>query len=350
MSVDERAAKRELESEILARVVAGDVDAFEYFVVTYQKRITRFVYTLLRDPADADGVTQDVFVKAFRALPEFKGESAFETWLTRIAINTVRDHIRRRKPVVSFSELRDRAGRRRPGASGRVRSGRRHVARAGPPVAGHPAPDRRRARGAVAAPARGLRHETLRGKVHRRDRGSHRPRRGHDQVPSVSRGPQAARAPGGPPMSAERATSPPTRSSSACSRWTTAPAAVPAHLATCAACQERVAALREAWLLDRGAVSGAVDDLPSGFWEAQAAATMASVRAGAPVGAPAPEVGVFPSRMRGILRHPVLALSSLAAALLLVGGLSLLRSGSTAPAVQTATATTSESGRRLLPP
>jgi RNA polymerase sigma-70 factor, ECF subfamily len=106
VSVDERAAKRERESEILTRVVAGDVDAFEYFVVTYQKRITRFVYTLLRDPADADGITQDVFVKAFHALPDFQGQSAFETWLTRIAINTVRDHIRRRKPVVSFSALR----------------------------------------------------------------------------------------------------------------------------------------------------------------------------------------------------------------------------------------------------
>ncbi|MFI5197110.1 MAG: RNA polymerase sigma factor [Thermoanaerobaculia bacterium] len=106
MSEDERTAKMERESEILGRVVAGDVDAFEYFVITYQKRITRFVYTLLRDSADADGVAQDVFVKAFRALPEFKGQSAFETWLTRIAINAVRDHIRRRKPVVSFSELR----------------------------------------------------------------------------------------------------------------------------------------------------------------------------------------------------------------------------------------------------
>ena len=112
--------------------------------------------------------------------------------------------------------------------------------------------------------------------------------------------------------------------------------AMPGHLATCAACQESVAALHDAWLLDRGAVSGAVDDLPSGFWEAQAAATMAGVRAAAPVDAPVHEVGVFPSRMRGILRHPALALSSLAAALLLVGGLSLLRSGSTAPPVDTA--------------
>jgi RNA polymerase sigma-70 factor (ECF subfamily) len=102
-----RAERLKAEAEILSRVVAGDVDAFEYFVRTYQKRITRFVFTLLRDPSEADCVTQDVFVKAFRALPEFKGEAAFETWLTRIAINTVRDRIRRRHPVVSFSELRD---------------------------------------------------------------------------------------------------------------------------------------------------------------------------------------------------------------------------------------------------
>lgn len=102
-----RAERLAAEADVIARVVAGDVDAFEYFVKTYQKRITRFVFTLLRDPSDADCVTQDVFVKAFRALPEFKGESAFETWLTRIAINTVRDLIRRRRPVVSFSDLRD---------------------------------------------------------------------------------------------------------------------------------------------------------------------------------------------------------------------------------------------------
>jgi hypothetical protein len=116
------------------------------------------------------------------------------------------------------------------------------------------------------------------------------------------------------------------------------PVAVPDHLATCAECQERVANLREAWLLDRGAVSGAVDDLPSGFWEEQSAATMAAVRsrADAPEEIPGAEVRVFPARARGILRHPVLALSSLAAALLLVGGLSLVRSGSTAPVARTA--------------
>lgn len=117
------------------------------------------------------------------------------------------------------------------------------------------------------------------------------------------------------------------------------PAAVPDHLATCADCQERVANLREAWLLDRGAVSGAVDDLPSDFWKAQAAATMAAVRSEPAVedARPGAEVRVFPARARGILRHPVIAFSSLAAALLLVGGLSLIRSGGAAPAARTAT-------------
>jgi hypothetical protein len=114
------------------------------------------------------------------------------------------------------------------------------------------------------------------------------------------------------------------------------PVAVPEHLATCVACQERVATLHDAWLLDRGAVSGAVDDLPAAFWEAQVVATMEAVRAGVPEETPVAEVRVFPARVRGILRHPMLALSSLAAALLLMGGLSLLRPGSTVPAIQTA--------------
>ena len=102
-----RAERLKAEEQVLERILAGDVDAFEYFVRTYQKRITRFVFTLMRDASEADSVVQDVFVKAFRALGEFKGEAAFETWLTRIAINAVRDQIRRRRPVITFSELRD---------------------------------------------------------------------------------------------------------------------------------------------------------------------------------------------------------------------------------------------------
>jgi RNA polymerase sigma-70 factor, ECF subfamily len=98
-------ARQREEAAEIRKILAGEIDRFEYFVKAYQKRIYRLAYTLLRDPAEADGATQDVFVKAYRALGAFKGESAFETWLTRIAINTVRDVVRRRKPVVLFSEL-----------------------------------------------------------------------------------------------------------------------------------------------------------------------------------------------------------------------------------------------------
>ncbi len=96
---------REKELEQIRRVRAGEVDAFEYFVRTYQRKLYRLVLSLVRDGAEADNVTQESFVKAFRALPDFKGESSFETWITRIAINAVRDRARRKKPVVSFSDL-----------------------------------------------------------------------------------------------------------------------------------------------------------------------------------------------------------------------------------------------------
>ena len=96
---------REKELEQIRRVRAGEVDAFEYFVRAYQRKLYRLVLSLVRDGAEADNVTQESFVKAFRALPDFKGESSFETWITRIAINAVRDRARRKKPVVSFSDL-----------------------------------------------------------------------------------------------------------------------------------------------------------------------------------------------------------------------------------------------------
>lgn len=101
---------REREGEILGRVRTGEPEAFEYFVRTYQRKVFRLVYTLVRNAAEADALTQDVFVKAWRAVPDFKGEAAFETWLNRIAVNAVRDAARRRKPVVSFSELADAEG------------------------------------------------------------------------------------------------------------------------------------------------------------------------------------------------------------------------------------------------
>ncbi len=74
--VEPASPERLHEQDLVEKIRGGDVESFEYFVVTYQKKIFRLVYTLLRDPSDADAITQDVFVKAFRAVAEFKGESA----------------------------------------------------------------------------------------------------------------------------------------------------------------------------------------------------------------------------------------------------------------------------------
>jgi len=98
--------RQERERTEIEKILAGETDRFEYFVRAYQKRIFRLAYTLLRDPAEADALTQEVFVKAYRGLAEFKGAASFETWATRIAINAVRDVARRRKPVVPFGDLR----------------------------------------------------------------------------------------------------------------------------------------------------------------------------------------------------------------------------------------------------
>lgn len=104
------------------------------------------------------------------------------------------------------------------------------------------------------------------------------------------------------------------------------PAAVPAHLASCATCQERVARLREAWLLDRGAVSGYVDGLSEPFWSAQASRTMEEIRASAAPKARVPDV-------RPRVRHPFLAFGSLAAALVLVATATVSHFASRPPAV-----------------
>lgn len=104
-------------------------------------------------------------------------------------------------------------------------------------------------------------------------------------------------------------------------------APVPLHLAVCTACQERVARMREASLLDRGAVDGAMEAIPEEFWSRQAAATMVRVRFEAEKAAkirPFPFVALKPA----LLRHPVMAVGSLAAAVVLVTGLTLLRPGS----------------------
>jgi len=89
------------DQDLVERVQGGDKRAFDLLVRKYQHRVVKLVMRYLRDPADAEDVTQEAFIKAYRALPQFRGESAFYTWLYRIAINTAKNAAvaRSRSPV-----------------------------------------------------------------------------------------------------------------------------------------------------------------------------------------------------------------------------------------------------------
>lgn len=96
--------EREADLVLVERVQAGDREAFGLLVGKYQRKLLRLVMRLVRDPAEAEDVTQEAFIKAYRALPNFRGESAFYTWLYRIGVNTAKNWLisnRRRMPTVS---------------------------------------------------------------------------------------------------------------------------------------------------------------------------------------------------------------------------------------------------------
>jgi RNA polymerase sigma-70 factor, ECF subfamily len=86
---------------LVQRVQRGDKTAFDLLVRKYQHKVIKLVMRYLRDPADAEDVAQEAFIKAYRALPQFRGDSAFYTWLYRIAINTAKNALvsRDRNPV-----------------------------------------------------------------------------------------------------------------------------------------------------------------------------------------------------------------------------------------------------------
>lgn len=81
------------DDELVTRVQRGDKRAFDLLVLKYQHRIVKLVSRYVRNPSDALDVTQEAFIKAYRALGNFRGESAFYTWLYRIAINTAKNHL-----------------------------------------------------------------------------------------------------------------------------------------------------------------------------------------------------------------------------------------------------------------
>lgn len=89
----ETRTERDIDQELVIRAQQGDKRAFELLVVKYQRRVARLLSRLVRDPAEIEDVAQEAFIKAYRALPSFRGESAFYTWLYRIALNTAKNHL-----------------------------------------------------------------------------------------------------------------------------------------------------------------------------------------------------------------------------------------------------------------
>ena len=115
----------ETDLSLVRRVQRGDKGAFDALVLKYQHKVVKLVTRYVRSLAEAEDVAQEAFIKAYRALPQFRGDSAFYTWLYRIAINTAKNAVasRERSPVVYDLDQGDRAeiyelqGRMKDGAT-----------------------------------------------------------------------------------------------------------------------------------------------------------------------------------------------------------------------------------------
>ena len=84
---------READQVLVERVQRGDKQAFGLLVAKYQRKLIRLLSRMIRDSAEVEDVAQEAFIKAYRALPSFRGESAFYTWLYRIGINTAKNFL-----------------------------------------------------------------------------------------------------------------------------------------------------------------------------------------------------------------------------------------------------------------
>lgn len=84
---------RDIDQQLVARAQRGEKHAFELLVAKYQRRLLRLISRLVRDPAEAEDVAQEAFIKAYRALPQFRGDAAFYTWLYRIGVNSAKNFL-----------------------------------------------------------------------------------------------------------------------------------------------------------------------------------------------------------------------------------------------------------------
>ena len=104
---------REIDRQLVTRAQGGDKQAFSLLVEKYQRKLARLLSRFIRDPAEVEDVTQEAFIKAYRALPAFRGDSAFYTWLYRIGINTAKNYLMamgRRAPTSTEIEAEEAEG------------------------------------------------------------------------------------------------------------------------------------------------------------------------------------------------------------------------------------------------
>jgi len=101
--------EKNTDQQLVDRVFKGDKHAFDLLVLRYQHRILGLIGRFIRDPTEVEDVAQEAFIKAYRALPKFRGDSAFYTWLYRIAINTAKNYMvaRGRRPPATDVDVED---------------------------------------------------------------------------------------------------------------------------------------------------------------------------------------------------------------------------------------------------
>src|SRR5271167_5020393 len=101
---------REVDQQLVERAQRGDKRAFELLVAKYQRKLARLLSRFIRDPGEVEDVAQEAFIKAYRALPSFRGDSAFYTWLYRIGINAAKNYLvamGRRAPTTTVRDAED---------------------------------------------------------------------------------------------------------------------------------------------------------------------------------------------------------------------------------------------------
>ena len=104
---------REIDQQLVERAQRGDKHAFELLVSKYQRKLARLLSRFIRDATEVEDVTQEAFIKAYRALPTFRGDSAFYTWLYRIGINTAKNYLAamgRRAPTTTEIDSEEAEG------------------------------------------------------------------------------------------------------------------------------------------------------------------------------------------------------------------------------------------------